>query len=426
MDDSANPPSSQPTTRGGRFASLRARVRALGRRFPSLPAPVRRHGRPIIGALLAALLLGGGVGAMVLADEPPARPVWRSAPVPAPISAALTPSAAPSADTAESISLSATGDIVMANPPRYPPNDGRGFFDDVKEALAADLVMGNLEEPLTDDTGYAKCARPSPSAAPSGCFQFRAPPSYAAYLRDGGFRLLNLANNHANDYGLAGHRNTQRALEQQGLAHTGDMDQITVVTVKGVRIAVLGFSSYSGTNSLLDLNQARRVIEAATARADLVVVQVHMGAEGSEATHVRPGTEIFLGENRGDPIRFAHTVIDAGADLVVGHGPHVMRALEFHKGRLIAYSLGNFAGGGGTLGSAGNLGLGAVLKVSLQRDGSWASGALIATTHQGSGGLPRRDPQRRGVALVRSLTAADFPTTGARLGPTGEITTPAA
>ena len=76
-----------------------------------------------------------------------------------------------------------------------------------------------------------------------------------------------------------------------------------------------------------------------------MVVQVHMGAEGSAGHAVRPGNEIFFGENRGDPIEFAHAVIDAGADLVVGHGPHVMRAMEFYKGRLIAYSLGNFAGG---------------------------------------------------------------------------------
>jgi hypothetical protein len=380
----------------------------------------------VFGALLAAVLVAGTLTVLALDEDPEALPVWRAAPAPVAL-----PSAEPSpSPTPQTITMSATGDIIMGNAPgAIPPDGGRGFFDDVKDALAADLVMGNLEEPLTDDTGFAKCRPPSPASPspggtppkPSGCHQFRAPPSYAAHLRDAGFDLLNLANNHGHDYGELGHTNTQRALERHGLAHTGDKDQISVVNVEGVRVAVLGFTSYYWTNSLVDLAQAKAVVKRAAKRADLVVVQVHMGAEGADATRVRPGTESFLGENRGDPIRFSHAVIDAGADLVVGHGPHVMRALEFYRGRLIAYSLGNFAGGAGTLGSNGNLGLGAVLKVSLRADGTWVDGALVSTTHQG-GGLPRIDRDRRGLALVRSLCRSDFPTTSPELGRNGEIT----
>jgi poly-gamma-glutamate capsule biosynthesis protein CapA/YwtB (metallophosphatase superfamily) len=378
-----------------------------------------RRTRLLLGAVLAVVLgLTAVIVIMVRGGGDDVNPTWHAGAIrgTSPGSAA-SPSPAPATDT---ISLSATGDIIMADAPdKIPPNGGRGFFDDVKEALKADLVMGNLEEPLTDDTGYAKCG-----ADGSACFQFRAPPSYAAHLRDGGFDLLNLANNHGNDFGETGHRNTQRALEQHGLKHTGDRGQITVVEVKGVRVAVLGFSPYSWTNQLNDLDQARSVVREAAAQADIVVVQAHMGAEGSDATRVRPGSEIYYGENRGDPIAFSHAVIDAGADLVVGHGPHVMRAMEFYKGRLIAYSLGNFAGGAGTLSASGNLGLGAVLKVSLHRDGTWAGGTFIATTFQGGGGLPRIDSRKRGLALVRSLCERDFPTTGARLGPNGEISPP--
>src|SRR4029079_4437742 len=78
--------------------------------------------------------------------------------------------------------------------------------------------------------------------------------------------------------------------------------------------------------------------------ADLVVVTMHAGAEGSDHQHVRPGNECFLGENRGNSVAFAHSVVRAGADLVVGTGPHVLRGMEWYRGRLIAYSLGNFAG----------------------------------------------------------------------------------
>ena len=79
---------------------------------------------------------------------------------------------------------------------------------------------------------------------------------------------------------------------------------------------------------------------------------MHAGAEGSDRAHVEPGPETYLGEPRGDSVAFTHAVVDAGADLVVGSGPHVLRGLEWYRGRLIAYSLGN-ASGYRTLSTAG-------------------------------------------------------------------------
>ena len=258
----------------------------------------------------------------------------------------VVPSAVPTPPPVKTITLSAVGDIIMGVAGAgMPANDGRDFFAKVKHLLTADLVMGNMEEPLTVDTGYVKC-RPEQTR----CNQFRVPPSYAEHLRDAGFHLLNQANNHGYDYGPKGYTNTQKALEAHGLRHTGARGQITLIDVAGVRVAVLGFSPYPRDNSLIDLAAAKAVVEKAAAQADVVVIQVHWGAEGADRTHVRPGTEYFLGENRGDPIRFSHTVIDAGADLVIGHGPHTLRAMELYRGRLIAYSLGNFAGGRGLKG----------------------------------------------------------------------------
>jgi hypothetical protein len=387
--------------------------------------------RPWLTALAAGatvlLLLGLGAGtgrALGSRDgDPAAAGQWQPASSPTPTGVA-TPDAAGSPrpddppDNTEVILLSATGDIIFgdASEGALPARDGAGFFDGVAGALAADLTMGNLEQPLTGDTGYEKCEKDA-----DACHAFRAPPRYAAHLREGGFRLLNVANNHGHDYGPAGLANTTNALAQHDLAYTGERGQITVVDVAGAAVAVLGFSPYAWTNSLVDLDQARDVVTRATAQADVVVVQVHMGAEGAEATRVTPGTEKFFGENRGDPMAFARTVIDAGADLVVGHGPHVLRGLEFYQDRLIAYSLGNFAGGAGTLNNAGNLGLGAVLRVRLRADGQFAGGKLIST-HMYQAGLPTVDPQQRSLALVRELTARDFPDTGPELGPDGEIT----
>jgi poly-gamma-glutamate capsule biosynthesis protein CapA/YwtB (metallophosphatase superfamily) len=357
-------------------------------------------------ALVTAGLASRGAGAAAEAGQwvPPASPAASSpSPTGAPEPAVIT--------------LSAVGDIIMGNAGRLPARDGAGFFDGVAEALAADLVMGNLEQPLTGDTGFRKC--PADSTA---CHAFRVPPHYAAHLVDAGFQLMNLANNHGSDYGPEGRANTQAALEDHGIAHTGERDQITVVEVEGVSVAVVGFSSYDWTNSLIDLSQATDVVSRAAARADLVVVQVHMGAEGSDQSRVRPGTETFHGENRGDPMAFSRAVIDAGADLVVGHGPHVLRGLEFYRDRLIAYSLGNFAGAG-ILAAQGVLGQGAVLKVSLGADGSFHGGQLVAT-HMYDAGLPTVDSQQRGLDLVREVTALDFPDTGARFGDDGEIMVP--
>ena len=318
--------------------------------------------------------------------------------------------------------MSATGDIMMSNAPgRMPPADGAGFFDSVRADLEADLVMGNLEQPLTGDTGTTKCGSPPTP----NCFAYRSPPSYSAHLKEAGFELMNLANNHTRDFGTAGARNTRAALDAAGIKYTGNQDEITVVVVKGIKVAVVGFAGYSGANNLNDLDHSREVIKKAEEQADLVVVQVHMGAEGATMQHVKPGNEIFHGENRGDPIKFSHAVIDAGADVVIGHSPHVLRGMEFYRGKLIAYSLGNFAGGGRTLSSQGVLKYGGVLRVTLAKDGTYVGGQF-RSTYMSSVGLPIRDTtNEKGRKLVAELGAADFGDTAATIAEDGSIRPPA-
>ena len=361
-------------------------------------------------------------------------------------------SAAPPAPAA-AVRIAAVGDVILGSTPKLPPHGGRTFFDDVRPDLAGDVVTGNLESPLTDRTYSAKCRRNlsahragpgrqeqaaahghRPAAAPGTgtvqrhtdgrdrCFAFRVPPAYARWIAGAGFTLMNVANNHARDYGDAGLTDTVAALRRHGVAHTGFAGQITRAVVGDVRVAVLGFSPYGWTNSVLDVPAAAALVRLAAASADVVVVNMHVGAEGTDRAHVRRGPESFLGEQRGDPIRFAHAVVDAGADLVVGHGPHVLRGMEFYRGRLIAYSLGNFAGYR-TLSTVGPLGVGAVLRVQLRRDGAWAGGTLAGTRLVG-GGLPARDPRRGALTLVRRLSAADFGRSAARVGPSGALTPP--
>lgn len=400
---------------------------------PAYPPPRRPglFGRPILTVTLAvAALVGAGLGGVALAGrgsdgEPP---VWNA---PAPPSAAGASAAAPtpskggeqeteSATTGDTVTLSATGDIMMSNAPKkLPANNGKGFFDSVKAGLKSDLVMGNLEQPLTGDTGTSKCGPGS-----NNCFAFRSPPSYAGHLVDAGFQLMNTANNHAKDFGVQGYKNTVAALDKAGIKHTGATDEITVAEVKGVRVAVVGFSSYAGANNLNDLGAAREVIQRAAGQADIVVVQVHMGAEGADKGHVKPGTELYFGENRGDPVKFSKAVIDAGADLVVGHGPHVLRGMQFYRGKLIAYSLGNFAGGGNTLNNGGVLKYGGILHVSLTRDGAFAGGKFLSTYMDGTGKPIRDGAKERGRARVRELSKDDFGDAAATIGEDGSISVP--
>ena len=361
----------------------------------------------------AALLGLAGCDSKPATPSPPAS-VTTAPPLPVP--APATSSAGPAAGS--QLTLSAVGDVIMGNAPsQLPPNNGHGFFNDVAQSLHTDLQMANLEQPLTDDTGVGKCA-----AGSTTCFQFRSPPSYAGILKEAGFALVNLANNHGYDFGPAGHQNTRKALDAAGVKYTGPPGMVTVVTVKGIRVAVIGFAPYPWANDLLNLPKAQELVRQARSQADLVMIQVHMGGEGPDHTHVKPGTEIFYGENRGDPIAFSHAVIDAGADIVIGHSPHVLRAMEFYKGKLIAYSLGNFAGYH-ALGTGGVVGISAILRVTLRGDGSFVSGTLIPA-RMIAPGVPRLDPQKQSTSLVSGLSKADFPKTGAHLGADGSITPP--
>jgi poly-gamma-glutamate capsule biosynthesis protein CapA/YwtB (metallophosphatase superfamily) len=392
------------------------------------PSPRGRglFGRPALTVtIVLAALIGMGLGGVALANRDSSSDAqWRQPPAAVVPPAATTKATAKteatreSGSTAAAITLSATGDIIMGSAPnRLPANGGDGFFDSVTAGLKSDLVMGNLEQPLTNDTGTSKCGSP-PRA---NCFAFRSPPSYAGHLKDAGFELLNTANNHSKDFGTAGYQSTVSALDKAGLKHTGAQDEITVVEVKGVKVAVLGFSPYAGANNLNDLDHTREVIQQAKQQADLVVVQAHLGAEGSDKNHVKAGSEIFFGENRGDPIKFTHTAIDAGADVVIMHGPHVLRGMQFYKGKLIAYSLGNFAGGGKTLSSSGVLKYGGILRVSLTKDGKFVSGKFLST-YMNSTGVPTRDTaNEHGRDLVRTLSAADFGDTAAKIGQDGSI-----
>ena len=221
--------------------------------------------------------------------------------------------------------------------------------------------------------------------------------------------MVNLANNHSHDYLTSGLEQTEHALTKQGVRYTGLPGQITIVRAKGISVAVLGFAPYSWTANLADIPKAQNLVKRAASEADLVVVVMHAGAEGSNKIHTQQGAEYAYGEFRGQTRAFANAVVDAGADLVLGSGPHVLRGIERYKGRLIAYSLGDFAGWG-NFGLAGNLDLSGLLTVRLDKRGNLLGGRWYSL-RLAAPGVPKSDPKQASLHLVQQLSKEDFSAT---------------
>jgi Bacterial capsule synthesis protein PGA_cap len=317
----------------------------------------------------------------------------------------------------EPLTLTAVGDIMMGSTGKrtaLPPNDGEGLFQEVSEHLrGGDLVFGNLEGTLSDGEEGGRCRE---DKSP-WCFEFRTPARYVRHLKQAGFNVVNLANNHAWDFGPEGLRNTLETLQNEGIRAAGGT-ALAFFEIRGKRIVVAGFSYQASkySYSLLEIPQAAEIVRHLKAGYDLVIVSFHGGAEGRSAQHVADRKEVFLGENRGNVVRFARSAVEAGADLVLGHGPHVLRAMEVYKGKLIAYSLGNFLTYG-LFNLKGPNGISVILKVRLDAEtGRFLDGQLLPVRLV-NGGLPEIDPEGEGVRMVRRLSEEDF---GSRLLTVGE------
>ncbi len=323
----------------------------------------------------------------------------------------------------EPITIAAVGDIMMASPypndSRMPPNDGADLFKQVTPILsAADIAFGNLEGPMTDSGTSAKC-RPGSTR----CFAFRMPTRYNKYLKEAGFDVMSVANNHANDFGEKGRSDTRAALDAVGIKYAGGdraTFSTTVLEVKGKRVAFIGFAHNSVVPNINELAAAKEYVIAAKKKADIVVVSFHGGAEGTGAQNVPKRTEIFAGEARGNLPEFGRTVIDSGADLVLGHGPHVLRGMEMYKDRLIVYSLGNFCTYG-WFGLAAETALSEIVEVKLAADGKFISGKINAVKQEGRGG-PLLDPSNAAIQVVRNLSTTDFGVNAPKIADDGTFT----
>jgi hypothetical protein len=345
------------------------------------------------------------------------------------------------------VRLAFVGDINLGTatlPDGVPPDSGRGLLDRARPFLTGDLVVGNFEGVLADTGTSEKCERmraqdetPRPRrkrrrpvqdtvTARPGCYAFRTPTALAPRLVDAGFTHLNLANNHANDFGPAGRASTERILDSLGLRLYGPLGRVAMDTVRRgdslTAVGLLGFTTYPYAYDLLDIARSAAVVDSLRPLVDLLIVTFHGGTEGVRALHVPETAESLGREPRGDLRRWARAVIDAGADAVIGHGPHVLRGIEFYRGRPIAYSLGNFVTYRG-FNLDGPLGVTGVLQLEFAPDRRLRSARLVPMIQWPRHG-PVPDPDRTALELVRRLSSEDFGAGAARVMEDGAVFPP--
>ncbi|MBF0449148.1 MAG: CapA family protein [Candidatus Magnetomorum sp.] len=323
---------------------------------------------------------------------------------------------------AKEITITAVGDIMIGSltprpvlPDETHLNQARKMH---KYLSGADIVFGNLEGVFVEeDTLPQKCSEASRAA--KKCYEFGMPVPFADLLLDMGFTVLSIDNNHTADYGEEGYMLTQDILTEKDI-HAVPKGGNVIVRVGKNRIALVAFGFTKNSYQLSNIEHTQRIISNLSKRYPIVIVSVHGGKEGADAQHVKDETEVFYGENRGNLIAFAHAAIDSGADLIIGHGPHVLRALECYKNRLIAYSLGNFY----TFGQfrlSGPAGIGAVLNISISAQEGQLVQAKIIPTIQIMGGVPTFDRQQEAIRIFQRLTQEDFPNTPLQISDDGTV-----
>ena len=230
-----------------------------------------------------------------------------------------------------SITISAAGDCTLGTDEYFDPStslnayyDSNGpayFFQNVKSIFEADdLTIVNMEGTLTEET-----------ARQDKTYAFKGPAEYTQILTDGDVEAANLANNHSHDYGDKSYTDTIAALDAAGITNFG-YDRTAVMDVNGVKVGLVGtYELAEGMGCEDEMISNIKAVE--DQGAQIVIVSFQWGIE----------RENYPTENQ---VNLAHSAIDNGADLVLGHHPHVLEGIEVYNGKNIVYSLGNFCFGG--------------------------------------------------------------------------------
>ncbi|MNJ91720.1 Capsule biosynthesis protein CapA [compost metagenome] len=308
----------------------------------------------------------------------------------------------------DTISIAAVGDIMIgsAYPSKsnLPPDDGINSFKAVESFLTGDIVFGNLEGCFLNNGKSTKCK----DTIGNSCFAFRMPERYAGIIKKAGFNLLSVANNHVGDFGLKGRTRTAAILDSLNINYAGLMSHpFSVFEKDSIKYAFCAFAPNENTVSINKVDSATQLVKRLKAETDIVIVSFHGGAEGAKFEHVTKKTEIFYNENRGNVYAFAHAVIDAGADVVLGHGPHVIRAVEVYKNKFIAYSLGNFCTYG-MFSLKGPNGIAPLLRLKINTKGDFLFADIVSVKQDKINRLTV-DAQDGAFKKIKLLTDTDFP-----------------
>ncbi|MCK4642764.1 CapA family protein [bacterium] len=319
--------------------------------------------------------------------------------------------------SAQTVTIKAVGDIMMGTKyptPNLPPDDGKGLFLNVEDTLkGSDLLLGNLEGVFSV---YNKSEK---NVGTGKYYAFNMPIYYAQYLKSAGFDVLNIANNHSRDFGEDGLSDTIFTLQLNDLKYTGLRDTLTIVNRNGLKIGIMGFYWNDYFNSILDLESTMRRVSENRGKVDILIVTFHGGAEGTAAAHTSDKMEYMGKTPRGNVVAFARSAVEAGADLVLGHGPHLPRAMEIYGGRLIAYSLGNFCTYG-SFSMKATLKYSLILEIEMDEHGFFKSGRIHPVILLDRG-IPHHDPEKTTIGLIQELTKTDFPDTPLHISDEGEI-----
>lgn len=311
----------------------------------------------------------------------------------------------------DTIKIVAVGDIMLGT--SYPDSsflprfNVQKLFKPLKPYLSGgDICFGNLEGSLTDDLSQAKECKTD-----GRCYFFAMPTAYTYDLKSAGFNLLSIANNHQSDFGYVGRKSTRKHLMLNGIRFAGHSEYpADTFTINNIKYGFCAFSHNAGTASIKDMARAENLIRKLDRTCDIVIVSFHAGAEGVNALSVTKEREYYIGEDRGNVYEFTHRMIDAGADVLLGHGPHVPRAVEVYKNRFIAYSMGNFCTYS-RVSVAGLCGVAPLFHIFTNNKGEFLK-AQIIPTHQQKYQAPRYDHKKKVISVIRELTNKDFPEMG--------------
>ena len=317
--------------------------------------------------------------------------------------------------------IMAVGDVMIGSDfpsaSLLPPYDNPSLLLQAADSLLAlgDVTFGNLEGSFLDGGAPRKQCKD-----PDRCYLFRVPTRYAGALRRSGFTHVSMANNHSADFGYAAQRTTMRLLDSLGIAYAGLQSAPTSIdTIDGVVVGFCAFAPNFGAVQLNDYVTMRQIVRMLAEQCDIVIASCHMGAEGKSAARITRKSEPFYGENRGNPYEIARVLIDAGADVVIGHGPHIPRALDYYKGRLIAYSLGNFCTYG-KINVSGISGYAPLLEIEVNLEGEFLNGRIHSFVQRKPNGLVR-DSNGSAAIYMRDAIRMDIPETRLRIALDGSL-----